>query len=248
MNGQLQERLAATAASPTTVTPRTFREDGTTDANVTGQRSRVARLRVDTLLRLHQGRDNPLRVAVPAYESFTSDGTGGNTETFDLSNDLLDAPVTESVDVWIGGSHYGSPDAVDYDAATIDVTDTGSNNTVHVWYTAADAATLELVKSTPNAGTNSSQELYSENLRLVHQTEQQEQPEFLTLNQSPLQEWVAEDMAVDVYVTAPYSVRFSDPDGDGAVPTNALLNLPAHEGKDTVPGMAAAVRADMGQG
>jgi len=247
MNGELSERLAATAASPTTITPRTFRESGQTSANVSGQRSRIARLRVDTLYRLHSGRGNPMRVAIPAYESFTTDGTADNTETFSLSNDVLDAPVTEAVDVWLDGSHYGTPDAVDYDANTIDVTDSGTASTVHVFYTAADAANLELVKSTPNAGSNSSQELYNEQLRLVHQTEQQEQPEFLTLNQTPLQEWIAEDMALDVYITAPYTVRFEDPDGDGAIATNALLNIPAHEGKDTVPGMASAVRADMGQ-
>ncbi len=248
MQEQLQKRLAATAASPTTLTPRTFREEGTVDANVTGKRSRIARLRANTLLRLHDGRSNPFRVAVPAYESFTSDGTADNTETFDLSHDVLNAPVTQSVDVWLGGSHYGNPDAVDFDAGTVDVTDSGTDSTVHVWYTSSEAATLELVKSTPNAGTNSSQELYSENLRLVHQTEQQEQAEFLKLNQTPLQEWVAEDMALDVYARAPYSIRFEDPDGDGAYPTNALLNLPAHEAKDTVPGMAQAVRDDMGQG
>jgi hypothetical protein len=46
-------------------------------------------------------------------------------------------------------------------------------------------------------------------------------------------------------VDVPYIVRYEDPDGDGAVATNALLNFTAYQGRDIVSGLKGAVKDSM---
>ncbi|WP_251327927.1 hypothetical protein [Haloplanus pelagicus] len=226
--------------------PTNFRDEADTSVNTTGSRSLIAELPVETVHRILSGRSNPFRVAVPAYEQFSSDGTGGNTETFNLSHDLIQCPNTQNVVVYIGGSYYGNPDAVDYANDSIDVTDPGSNNNVHVWYMPGDTATLEVYKATPSSSASANEELYTEALNLANQTKQAEQPEFFELNQSALQPFLASDMRLNVYVKAPYEVRFEDPAGDGATPDNMLLHIPVERGATTVAGLKQLIKSDMG--
>ena len=218
---------------------RTFQ----TTANSMGQRSRIGRLRADTPLRLLEGQSHPLRVAIPAYESFSTNGTADDQESFALSHDVTETPNTAPVDVWLDGTHYGAPDSVDYSTGDITVTDSGTNSTVHVFYISGKAATLEIEKATGGAKSKQ-QTLYKANTALVHATDQSEQPEtfgFGTLWDS----FVATDMTLDVYLNAPYVARFEDPDGDGARATNALLDFTAMKGTDSVAGLKGAVRAEM---
>ncbi|MHB9287360.1 hypothetical protein ACKVMT_10020 [Halobacteriales archaeon Cl-PHB] len=217
-------------------------------AGTAGSRERVARYRAGSLFALRESRAHPFKVAVPAYESFTSDSTGGNTETFTLSHSLTDPAHTQAVSVWIGGSYYGTPDSLDTSNDTIDVTDSGTSNTVHVFYTSDAGATLEVRKAAPSSSTKASQGLYEENLALVHNTDQDDQPEAFDLGETPLQDMVGTDMTLDVYVDAPYTVRFTDPDGDGAEATNALLSVPTMETGASVEGLPSVIKADMGQG
>lgn len=226
--------------------PTNFRAEADTSVNTTGSRSRIAELPVETVHQIRTGRSNPFRLAVPAYEQFSSDGTGGNTETFNLSHDLIECPNTQDVLVYIGGSYYGNPDAVDYANDSIDVTDPGSNNNVHVWYMPGDTATLEVYKATPSSSASANEELYTEALNLANQTKQAEQPEYFELGQSALQPFLASDMRLNVYVKAPYEVRFEDPAGDGATPDNMLLHIPVKRGGTTVAGLKSLIKSDMG--
>jgi len=243
MNEELQQRLRAVSRQPGHITP----EDMDTSVNSQGHRSRIGRFTASTAHMLRQGRENPMRVAVPAYYGDTTNGTADDSETFTLPQSIVDAPVTQSAVVWIGSEYYGSPDAIDYDADEITVSDPGTNNTLHVYYITDRAATLEIRKSVPQSSSDGSQRVYNENLGLVHGTPQQEQPEFLSLGQTPLQGWVGTDMTLDVYVDAPYTIRWTDPDGDGTEPTNALLNIPAMVGSAEVAGLTSTVKQDMGR-
>ncbi len=236
-------QMVRQTSTPRTLGPSRF----DTDPGTAGQRSRVARYRTGSLLAVLAGRSNPFKIAMPAYESFTTDGTGGNTETFTLSNDLIDPPHTQGIVVWENGSYQGMPGTVDFANNTFDYTDDGTSNTLHVFYIAGDAATLEVRKSAPSSSTKASQVLYEENLALVHETDQNDQPEFFEFGETPLQQFVGTDQAIDVYIDAPYTVRFSDPDGDGAEPTNALLNIPTAETGESVQGLPGIIKADMGR-
>jgi len=238
--------LRDVSRTPGSIGPERLRGEGDTSVNTTGSRSRIVELPVDTVHSIRQGRSNPFRVAVPAYEGFTSDGTGGNSETFTLSHDLVECPNTQDVVVYIGGTYYGTPDAVDYANDSIDITDPGSNNNVHVWYMPGDTATLEVYKATPSSSASANEELYSRPLNLVNQTQQAEQPEYFELRQSALQPFLASDMRLNVYVKAPYEVRFEDPDGDGAAPENMLLHIPVQRGSQKVSGLKQVIKSDMG--
>ena len=238
-HSQVRDALESTARRKFPVGSRTFQ----TKANSMGQRSRIGRIRADTPLRILEGRSHPLRVAIPAYESFTTDGAADDQESFTLSHDVTETPNTAPVDVWLDGTHYGAPDSVDYDTGDITVTDPEANSTVHVFYVSGKAATLEVEKA--DGGAKSKQQtLYRANTALVHATDQSEQPEhfgFSTLWDS----FIATDMTLDVYLDAPYVARFEDPDGDGARATNALLDFTTMKGTDSVAGLKQAVRAEM---
>lgn len=245
MAGSVREALRKTPVNPGHVTPDEFRTEGTTTVNTTGERSEVAELILDTPINILSGRSNPFDVVVPAYESFSSDGTDGNTETFNLNNDVIESPNGQNVIVWIGGTYYGQPDAVDYANDTIDVTDPGSNNNIYVWYIPGNPATLEIEKAIPSGETNSSKTLHTNQLRRLHEQKQDEQPDFFTL--SGWEPYVASDMKLLVYVDAPYTVRFEDPNGDGATPTNMRLDVPVERAERSVPGLRGTIKAAMGQ-
>jgi hypothetical protein len=239
------DRLQQVGRVPGTISPSTFTE---TSANAVGERSRIARFRADAVTRILEGRSNPFRIAVPTYESpGSTDATADNTETFTLAEGIEQTPVTEDVVVWLDGTYYGNPDAIDYSNNTIDVTDSGTSSTVHAYYMTGGAATLEVRKAVPSAKTGASEELFSGNLGLIHKTNQGEQPEYFSLNKSKLQPFVASDMTVDIYVDADYAVRWTDPDDDGTEPTNALLHIPVQNGRDTVTGLQSAIKADMAE-
>ncbi|WP_231184719.1 hypothetical protein [Haladaptatus sp. DYF46] len=223
-----------------------FREEGKVQATTAGERSLLAKFEAPAATGLVPGQRVDL--ALPAYESFATDGTAGNVETFNLAHDLLDSPNTDNIVVWEGSTYVGGEaalDAVDYANDTFDYTDDGTNNTLHVYYISGESADVELVKTTPNAGGKSTQPLYNANLALVHSTNQSEQPERLGFSRSPLQGVVPTDWAVELYVDASYQVRFSDPDGDGTEPTNALLSFPARQSQQAISGLAATVKSDM---
>jgi len=221
-------------------------DDMATSVNSQGQRSEIAEFRATTAHMLRSGRSNPLKLAIPTYEKKTSDGTAGNTETFSLTHSITETAVTQDVVVWINGTYYGAPDAIDYANDTIDVTDDATGNRIHVYYISDAAASFELRKAAANADTGS-QRLYSANLGLVHPSPQIEQPEYMELNQTRLHPFVGADMTVNAYVDAPYTVRWTDNDGDGTEATNALLHIPAQIGQSEVRGLTSAVGADMGR-
>ncbi len=223
-----------------------FRDEGKVQATTAGERSLLARFEAPAPTGILNG--ERVDLTLPAYQSFDTDGTADNTETFGLSHDLLDSPNTQSIVVWEDSTYIGSEaalDNVDYQNNEFDYTSASTNTTLHVYYVSGASATIELIKTTPNAGGASTQPLYNTNLSLVHATNLSEQPETLGLARSSLQGVVPTDWGVELYVDAPYQVRFSDPDGDGTEPTNALLSFPARQTQKAIAGLPAAVKSDM---
>ncbi|SEW10176.1 hypothetical protein [Halobacterium jilantaiense] len=217
-------------------------------ANSMGSRSRIARLRADVAYKLlGKQSDRPLELALPAYESLgPTDGSAGDTETFTVSHGILDCPNTQDVVVWLDGDYYGAPDSVDRSSGDIQVTDSGTGSTIHVFYIPNKAGTLEVEKAAEGS-TSTSKNLKTVSVKNIHRKNLSEQPEYFEFRDGsdPLEPFVAADMTLDVYVDVPYVTRFEDPDGDGAVATNALLNFTAMQGRDVVPGLKAEVTASM---
>lgn len=238
----LQKRIENANFTPGILGVKRFRA-GTTSATTPGERSRLARIQADSARALLQGPDNPFKLVLPAYESFTSDGTGGNTETLNLSHNLYQSPNTNDVVAYVGGS-ITSVDATDYANDTIDVTDPGSDNTIHVFYSTDATGDVELVKAAPSGKADSSKEIDSATLHHIHRQDQNDQPHYLTLDKN-VDEWFPTDFALEIYVNAEYTVALEDPDGDGAVATNALFQIPAQKANDSIPGLSATVRDAM---
>ncbi|WP_256402424.1 hypothetical protein [Halorubrum salinum] len=237
----VMDRLAETPRRSTTLSPRQFE----TSTNSQGSMSEIAAFTANTAHGLKTGRSNPIRLVIPAYQSFETAGDGSD-QSFNLTYDLIESPDTQDVVVWFGGDYQGSPKSVDHDADSITVSGPGSVATVHVYYVAGNAASFELRKKLPGSKVEGNEQVYDANLGLIHNANQAEQPEFLELNESKLQRYLATDMELEARIRAPYQVRWTDPDGDGTEPTNALLQVPAQKANTEVPGLRSAVSTDMG--
>ncbi|TKX70949.1 hypothetical protein [Halorubrum sp. GN11GM_10-3_MGM] len=242
MFDEVMNRLAEASRRNTTLAPRQFE----TSTNSQGSLSDIATLMVDTALALRTGRRNPLRLAIPAYQSFETAGDGSD-QTFSVTHDLTACPDTQDVVVWFDGEYQGSPQSVNHDTDEFTISGPGAVQTVHAYYISEKAASFELRKKTPSAKTTNSEKLYEVNLGLLHEANQSEQPEYLSLGESELQRFLASDMELTARLKAPYQVRWTDPDGDDTEPTNALLQVPAQKSNGEIEGLTSAISADMGR-
>lgn len=246
MGRNIIDRLKEMPARPGTFSPSMLRSDADLSAATTADREQIAEYKVPAPINVRG--EQRFQVTVPAFEQFTTNGTAADTETFSLSNSVMETPNTENIVVWEGGTYVGSEaalDAVDYAANTFDYTDDGTNNTLHVWYVSDESATLEVEKV--SASQNQQQGLYEEQLNLVHQTNQSEQPETPDVGKTPLNRTMAADMTFEVYLEAPYTFRWEDPDGDGATPSNLLFSFPVNRAQGQLDGLSDVVSTDMSQ-
>jgi hypothetical protein len=237
MNGRMAtavlERLAAISTRTDELSPSAF---DATMASSPGRESRVAELTADAALSL---RNDRIKLAIPAYESFETAGDG-STQTFSLGHSVIDTPDTQSAVVSFGGDYQGVP-SVDFDANEITVDGPGTAETVHAFYLSDAPATIKIRKESANGDTRTT--LFEGSLSLIQQTNQNEQPERLRLGQ--IERFVATDMTLFLSIDAPYVVRFEDPDGDGATATNALTQVPLHRAEGSVRGLREIVEAAM---
>jgi hypothetical protein len=154
MASDVINRLKGVQRRPDELAPGDFE----TSAGQQGSETVVASLQADTALALREGRGNPIRLAVPAYGSDTL-ANDGTEQTFDLGHSITETNVTQDAVVWFGGTYYGTPDAIDYDANTVTVTGDNTDSTVHVFYISDDAATVEIQKAT-RTGTRTASRRY----------------------------------------------------------------------------------------
>jgi len=242
----LAQRIGDTAFKRGSIDQRVFAREGVVNTNTPGEESTICSLTVDASLMIRHGRTNRFALTVPAYEQFTTDGNAGNSETFQLSHDLVDSPNVRSVVVWNGSSLVPASEITeDFDADSFDYTDAGTGNTLHVWYVSEEAATFTVEKSAPSNGQNT-EPLYEENLALVHPTNQTDQPEFFGPYRSSgegidLTPYLGDDMELQVKLDAPYTVEVEAPNGDDAHATNWLMDIPVNRGTRAVPGLTAGV-------
>ncbi|MFC7069492.1 hypothetical protein [Halobaculum lipolyticum] len=205
------------------------------------------RTRVGTLQanRAHMLRETePLEYAIMAYETFTTDGTGGNTETFNLSHNPVDSGATDVNLVLYEGTNRVQPDSVDLGADTFDYTDDGTDNDLGVYYASGEQAQLQLVKEAPN-GVNET--LDSRLINKLHLRDNAKEPIELSLGRSYWQRYVPTDWTLDLYVDAPYTAAFMqdvDGGGDPEPATNAIVSVPYSAATGSIEGLGAVVRMD----
>ncbi|WP_436924961.1 hypothetical protein [Halosimplex amylolyticum] len=184
-------------------------------------------------------------LSLMARETFTTDGTADNTETFNLSNNLLESSTVGQSFALFEGNSRVKADSVDYDGNSFDYTDDGTDNTLTAFYAAGEQALVSIQKVAPNG---SVEELFVGDIGQIHRRDQNDNPLTMDLDASPFQPIIPTDFSLEVAVNAPYTAAVTaDPDGDGTEVTapNALLDVPHRGAPNKVPELAAVVRQDM---
>jgi len=213
--------------------------DFDTSAGTPDQRSEVATYKTNRPLAIDQNRVFDLSLV--AYETFTTDGTAGNTETFTLSNDLVESnAIGDSLVLYENGSEV-QPDSVDYGADTFDYTDDGTANDLEAYYAAGEQARLEIQKVAPNG---TPETLYTGDLGMVHRKDLAKNPLRFDLDLSPFQPILPKNFRLEVHVDAPYTVAFEQGD---TTATNALFDIPTLGAPSEIEGLAGVVRSDMAE-
>lgn len=228
---QVKQALASVPRSP----DKLRGADMALQGNTTGEDSVIAEFKAERPMSV---REKAYNADIPAYESFASDGTGGNTETFNLSHDLVDADaIADDVVVYIEGTGYVKPDATDYDADTIDVTDPGTSNPVHVWYFVADQALMKVRKVAPK---NVYEDIDEDDMGLRNIRDTLANPLEFDFRH-PFQGVVPTDWKLQIRIKAPYQVSWSEAGGD-ATPTNARISIPVYRARQEINGLKPFIR------
>jgi len=202
-------------------------DDLTLHDNTPGERSLIAEYKARRPFGLRQ--DAVFDLNLIAYESFSTDGSAGNTETFNLGHDLVDAVAVADDFVLYEGPNEVQPDSVDYSADSFDYTDDGTNNTLHAFYVSSDQAHVEIEKHAPS---NHYAGLDERDAGLVNLRDQGRDPLSFDFG-DPLGGVVPTDWRVEVYVNAPYQITWSKEGGD-ATPRNALITFPIRRSEQEI--------------
>lgn len=221
---------------------RLTKADFTFYTGTANDRSKIADFKLNRLVAVREGVSFDL--SITAVETFTTDGTASNTETFNLSNDIVDSEaVADSLILYEGNSEV-SADSVDYANNTFDYTDDGTANTLTAFYTSGDQARVEVEKASPNGV---SETLFAGDVGTIHRRDQNRDPLTFDFNLGPLQPVAPGDFTIEVYVDAPYQAAFTyDATGDSTntPATNSLLDIPIKGARGPVSGVAKAVRME----
>lgn len=215
------------------------------DLGEPGYRSEIASYQPERAISIVSGQAFDLSVV--ATETFTTDGTADNTETFTLGNDLIESrAVAEDLILYDAGQQV-EPASIDYGADSFDYASPNTNSTLTVYYTAGEQAAISIQKESPSGSTES---LWSDDVGMVHRRNQSKDP--LTFSfQRPLQPVVPKNFRLKIYVDAPYTATLvgQDANGDGDIEpaTNALTAVPIAGAAGEVEEAAEAVRFSMAE-
>jgi len=183
------------------------------------------------------------RLAFATVEEFQTDGTGGNTETFSLSHNILQTPNTDNIVLYEGTTPVQT-DSVDYSANTFDYTDSGTGSYLHAAYIPRDATLIEVERQAPKSQGSVSDVVLDEPTSLLHEQDQnQDPPEFLgneTLDYAVPRNW-----KVQIYADGPVPLEWNDDaesNTQGVDATNAVISLPVRRASRDVEGLRRAVK------
>ncbi|MFA9418460.1 hypothetical protein [Natrinema sp. HArc-T2] len=223
----------------------TLREFDTREGTPGGA-SIVAETKLGRALQFRDDPDSELRLVLPAYEHFTTNGTADDQETFDLSHNAIDSPSTESFVLYEDGAIV-EPDSIDYANNSFDYTSSGTDTDLDVFYIARDPASVEIRKTAPDAGGKVNQTLKEGQTAILHTRDQAQQEVSFGFDRTPLQPYLPRKFKLQVVVDAPYTVAFEAPERANGTPRarNALLSLPRFQTEARIEGLGAAVKQDM---
>lgn len=225
------DRLRSVPSSNQWLTPDDFTQTG----NTVNELSKIAEYQTEQPIAVRGG--VAADVHMVAYEEFTTDGTASNTETFNLSHDIVDAAsVADDFLLYEGGTEQ-SADSVDYAANSFDYTDDGTANTLHAYYIVGDQALLQFRKTAPKSHWDELKELDAGIVNLREQTRDPITFDF----RDPLDGVIPTDWKLEVYINAPYTVQWEDDTDSAATADNLMLSVPIRRATEEIPGLSEAV-------
>ncbi len=192
---------------------------------------------------LEQG--SPVDVAIMAYEQFTSNGSAGDEETFNLSHDLVESTATPEPVVAYEGDERLAIDSRDYANDTVTVTPANADSEVGFYYASGEQARVTVQKTAP--GSQAQEALWSGDAGLIHMRDTAREPISFNFEGSVLQPVIPTDWRLQVYVDAPYTARFAKDiggDGEDELATNALLDFTYRATREKIEGLKTAVARD----
>jgi len=179
-----------------------------------------------------------------AYESFASDSTTGDTDTFDLSHYPIQTDsVAEDFVLYAGGERVPDDNySVDFDANTFDYTGDETTNDLHAFYTSAQQARYEVRKVAPNGTTET---LDEGDLSLVLRQDANKSPLSFNFDHA-LQGVLGPYWTLQIRVDAPYVMRWTADAGDGTARGDQMLadlpvNIADREAPEFIDGVLRAV-------
>ncbi len=234
-----KQMLKALASVPA-ATQKLRRSDFDLTNATANQRSKIAEYQAQLPLAI---REEPVRLMFVTEETFTTDGTGANTETFSLSNNLIDTANTTSLVLYEAGNRV-QPDSVDYANDSFDYTDDGTANDLHAYYVFRDPVQVSIEKHAPAGQGSVSEILYDDATSVLHERNQNKEPPVPSFTASPLQPIVPAKWTIEVYAEGPVPIEW-DESTDNTTATNAILTLPVNRAEQSVDGLGQAVKQDI---
>lgn len=224
---------------------RLKRADFTLTNGTANKRTKVAEYEAEVPLAF---REDDIRLVVTAVEEFQTNGTGGDQETFNLSNNIISTANTADFVLFESGNRV-QEDSIDYAANSFTYTDDGTANYLHACYVARNPVQLEIEKSAPRAQGKVSEVLFDDVTSVLHERNQnKEAPRMDFSGDPPLTPIVPRKWTIEVYADGPYPVEWDDgaeANSQGATATNAVLSLPVNRSKKDIPNLGSAVKQDI---
>lgn len=214
----------------------------TLTAGTANERSLVASVKADVPFAVREG--VAARISFVTAEEFTTDATAGTAETFNLAHDIVKTDNATPFVLYDDGAVVQA-DSVDYAANSFTYTDGATGSTLHAFYVARDPGAVTVEKVAPKTGSAISEDLHEDTTSGLADRNQNKEPVMMDFGH-PLESVVPTNWKLNVYVDAPFAVRWDDSpltttNGDTA--TNAVLNIPIHQFEQDVPGLENAVKA-----
>lgn len=221
--------------------------NGTADA-----RTKVASYQAESPVAF---REDAARLMFVTCEQFQTDGSG-NTQTFNLSNNLIPTQNTTDFVLYEAGSRV-SADQVDYAGDSFDYTGPGSTEYLHAYYVFRDPVQLEIVKSSPKSQGQVSEVVYDDVTSVLHERNQNKEPPQMEFNdpqaagsedealRRALKPVVPRKWSVNLYAEGPLPVEWNDDaeaNSQDTTAVNAVVSLPINRAVSDVEDLAWAVK------
>lgn len=224
---------------------RLKRGDFTLTNGTANERTKIAEYEAEAPLAF---REDAIRLVVTTVEEFQTNATGGDQETFNLSNNIISTANTTDFVLFESGNRV-QEDSVDYAADSFTYTDNGTGNYLHACYVARDPVQLEIEKSAPRAQGKVSEVLYDDVTSILHERNQNKEPPRMDFSgDPPLTPVVPRKWTIEVYADGPYPVEWDDSsetNSQGSTAVNAVVSLPVNRSKQEIPNLASAVKKDI---